>query len=512
MASDRDYQPIGYAWLAEEFKVAAMPHFVESFVAKPGERKTIEQADGRIREIYPWSQVKAQSVTDHLEFALKREGLHLQLLRAVLPQVPADQIRAIVQAKPTGANVRRLWYLWETFTGERLPIADLAMGNYLPLADHELYYSGGIDGRLSRWRLVGNLIGNIHFSPILRRTARLQAWDVAGLADKCRHVLDQYPANLYQRALTWLYAKETKSSYAIEHEVADEPRAGRFIALLRGAGEKNYFSEDALCALQKAIVDPRFATDHYRTTQNFVGQTLGPGHELVHLVPPKPGQNLSFLMGHWAMVAHNLLSMPSVPAVSAAAIVSYLFVYFHPFLDGNGRIHRFLIHHFLARRRFGPEGVILPVSAVMLNRPADYDASLEAFSKPLLERTEFQLSPLHDMTVTNETLDHFRYIDCTAMAEALYSFVAETIETELPRELAFLRSYDVARAAMREVVDLPEPHANLFLKLALQNQGRLSKNKRSIPQFEKLTDAEITGLEDAIRTAYADHMPEPGAL
>ena len=148
----------------------------------------------------------------------------------------------------------------------------------------------------------------------------------------------------------------------------------------------------------------------------------------------------------------------------------------------------------------------------MLNRPKDYDASLEAFSVPLKQRSEYTLTELNEMTVTSKTLDHFRYIDCTVMAEALYSFVAETIEKELPRELAFLRCYDVARAAMREVVDLPEPHANLFLKLALQNQGRLSRSKRSIPQFEKLTDSEITGLEEAISTAYSGHMPESGSV
>jgi Fic family protein len=46
--------------------------------------------------------------------------------------------------------------------------------------------------------------------------------------------------------------------------------------------------------------------------------------------------------------------------------------------DGNGRIHRFLIHNILARRKFTPEGLMFPVSAVMLKNPADYDASLEA--------------------------------------------------------------------------------------------------------------------------------------
>ena len=81
------------------------------------------------------------------------------------------------------------------------------------------------------------------------------------------------------------------------------------------------------------------------------------------------------------------------------------------------------------------------------------------------------------MTVNNATGDHFRYIDCTAMAEALYSFLNETIEKELPGELAFLQFYDRAREAMRDVVDLPEITANLFLRLVHQNGGRLSKAK-----------------------------------
>lgn len=511
MAADKTLHPIGYAWLADHFKVAAMPHFVESFVAKPGGRKTIEQSDGRRQEIHPWTSIKLETVFDHLEFALKREGLHLELLCAVLPQLPAKEVQVFIRATPTGATARRLWYLWERLTQQKLDIPDLTMGNYIALADPEVYYTGE-EVRHGRWRVINNLIGHIYFSPMLRRSQKLVGWEKAGLAEKCRQVLDQYPPNLYQRALSWLYSKETKSSYAIEQEVADETRTGKFIGLLRAAGEQEYFSEKALCALQQAIVDPRFASKTYRTTQNFVGQTLAPGVEEVHLVPPKPGLNLSYLMERWADVAENLSTLNHVSPVSAAAIVAYLFVFFHPFIDGNGRIHRFLIHHVLARRKFGPDGIVFPISAVMLNRPKDYDGSLEAFSLPLKQRSEYTLTEMNEMTVTNETLDHFRYIDCTVMAEALYSFVAETIEKELPRELAFLRCYDAARTAMREVVDLPEPHANLFLKLALQSQGRLSKKKRAIAQFEKLTDAEITGLEDAIRAAYADHMPEPGTV
>ena len=40
-----------------------------------------------------------------------------------------------------------------------------------------------------------------------------------------------------------------------------------------------------------------------------------------------------------------------------------------PFEDGNGRIHRFLIHNILARQGFTPEGVMFPISAPMLKNP-----------------------------------------------------------------------------------------------------------------------------------------------
>ena len=49
----------------------------------------------------------------------------------------------------------------------------------------------------------------------------------------------------------------------------------------------------------------------------------------------------------------------------------------HPFTDGNGRTHRFLIHDILARLRFvEPATLHFPVSATMI-RNADYDEVLE---------------------------------------------------------------------------------------------------------------------------------------
>ena len=69
----------------------------------------------------------------------------------------------------------------------------------------------------------------------------------------------------------------------------------------------------------------------------------------------------------------------------------------HPFEDGNGRIHRFLKHNILSLKELVPRRLMLPVSAAMLKNSADYDASLEAFSRPLLQLIDYQLDEMGQM-------------------------------------------------------------------------------------------------------------------
>ena len=85
----------------------------------------------------------------------------------------------------------------------------------------------------------------------------------------------------------------------------------------------------------------------------------------------------------------------------------------------------------------------------------------------------------------------------------LFSFVEETIEKELPSEILFLQQYDSARKLMREVVDLPNRPADLFVRLCLQGNGVLSKGKRQLPEYSVLSDDEIAGLEAAVSEAFA---------
>jgi Fic family protein len=502
---------IGYAWLAERFAVVTLPYWRESRALTKGVRRLVEK-DGRQVEYFPATRDLGDNVFAHLEFGLKREELHLELLRKVLPKLEAAEVAAHVRSKPTGRYARVIWWLYEEFTRTRLDLPDLEMGGYVDLLDEGIYVAGPVR-KVKRQRINVNLLGSLDFAPMVRRKG-LGDWSEEALRKRCEEIAGEYPPEIFQRAVRYLYAKESKSSYEIERETPDQKRAEKFIGLLEQAWHRSFLKKDALVELQKAIVDPRYANDGWRSSINeqvYVGETLGPGHERVHFAAPKP-EDLDELMDAFLLMARSIttrrektnlgmvVSVPSrVPTLVAAAVVSFGFDFLHPFSDGNGRIHRFLLHHVLARNGFGPKGIILPVSAVILNRPREYDHALESFSKPLMQLVEYTLDDRQRMTVTNDTADFYRYIDCTELTRITIDFIRETIETELPAELQYLASYDDIRAKMRDIVELPDRIADLFVKLCRQNSGTLSKKKRKLPEFEPLTDDEIAAMEAVIQ-------------
>lgn len=494
--------PAGYLFLQERHGMNCLPHHVTSYIASQGGRQT-HSIPGKSEEIYPQAYWPGDSDFEHLEFALKYEGLHLQLLRTLLPRLPKDQLTAYILSKPTSKYVRRIWFLYEEFAGQHLDLPDVTQGNYVDLLDSRVYYTGP-GKRSPRHRINNNLLGTMEFSPLVRRTKALRMAEDRDLGKRCLEIIEQIPPEIYSRALQYLYTKETKSSYAIERETPHEKRAQVFARALREASQKDYLLKDSLVSMQQAIVDPRYANKGWRDSLNeqiYVGRSISLNEEEVHFIGPKP-QDLPKLMGSYLEAARNILNSDLHPII-AAAVISYAFVFLHPFSDGNGRLHRFLIHYVLSYLSFTPEGVVFPISATMLHRSQDYDASLESFSKALLPLVEYNLDATGRMTILNETCDFYRYVDYTFIAEKLFSFVEDTIEKELPAEIRFLTQYDTTRQLMSHVVDLPNRHADLFVRLCVQNNGTLSKSKRLLSEFAALSDEEIAGLEAAVREGYA---------
>lgn len=493
-----EYRPAGYAYLLDMLGLAGMPHWHTSFVSSSGSHRSKVQ-DGFIEDIYPARYWPGEKAGDHLVFALKYDGVHPGLLARIFEKLSQEDLTDYIKSRPTGKYARRIWFFYEFLTGKQLPVDDIASGNYVDALEASKYYTVLNGEKSPRHRIVNNLLGPRAFCPVVRKTEKLSSMDSSNLRKRCEDILTAYPPELLRRALGYLYNRETKSSFAIEHIKPNASRTEKFVASLERAGRIDFCTKERLLELQNRIVDPRFKGSDYRVSQNYVGQTVAYQQEVIHYICPKPGDLPNLMEG--LIDSHNRMKAGGVSPVIHAAAIAYGFVFLHPFEDGNGRIHRFLIHNILSLREMVPDGLMFPVSAVMLDNPADYDASLEAFSRPLLQLIDYRLDETGEMTVDTDTACWYRYMDMTSQAEALYGFVTRTIEEELVKELGFLASYDTTRKAIQDIVDMPDRLIDLFIRLCLQNGGSLSADKRTA-HFDFLTDEELSAMERAVKDGH----------
>lgn len=505
---DRTYGAAGYEFLIRELAIEVVPNWHETYVSEGNLRHTRESGD-RVRDTYPSPYWPGDGIGEQLEFALKYDGTNPQILSAVFRALSAKQLvqfSKYVGGKRLGKYRRRLWYWFELSTGQTLSLQSLDRGPYVALLDDGEQYTAK-PRRVQRQRLMDNRLGGDSFCPTVRRTATLTTFESAGLDLQATDLVASCPPDVLRRAMQYLYTKETKSSFAIEHEQPTADRTARFVALLHAAERDDFVHRSMLIGLQNQIVHPEYRESDYRTTQNYVGETVTFGRERMHYVSPRPQDVQSLMDG--LVVAHRRMENGHVPPVVQAAVVAYAFVFIHPFEDGNGRAHRFLIHNVLARRGFTPPGLIFPVSAVMLENKAAYDGSLEAFSVPLMRLVEYTLDEQGRATVQNDTLPCYRFIDLTSQAEALYGFVKATIDTELTNEIRYLRHYDRAKRLVQTVADIPDRLIDLFIHCCAQNHGKLSTGKRK-SLFGRLTDDEVDRMEQAIQRAQVEVTEEQG--
>ena len=422
----------------------------------------------------------------HLTFALKYEGLDLAVLKRLFLAVDAAEIESIVLDTPTGGYARRLWFLYEWLTGQRLNLPDATRGDYVPVVNPR--HQWAVPGEnATRHRVRNNLPGTPDFCPLVQRTATLEEFVNLDLAERARAVVAAVPSDLLARTAAFLLLKDSKSSYAIEGERPPQNRVQRWGRAIGEAGRQP-IDLDELLRLQRIVIgDDRFVHLGLRIEGGFVGEhdrdtsTPIPDH-----ISARREDLASLIEG---MVAFDRGPATTLNPVIAAAALAFGFVYVHPFEDGNGRIHRYLIHHVLAQRGFNPPGVVFPVSAAILDRVDAYGAVLEDYSRRLLTLIEWEPTERGNARVLNDTADFYRFFDATPHAEFLFDCVRTTIEEDLPNEVEFLRRYDQFTGRLQAIVDMPDRTANLLFRSLHQNGGRLSRRARE-REFEALTDEE----------------------
>jgi Fic/DOC family len=486
-------KPVGYAALIDAYGLM-VPLPLQLFAI--GQRHKIFAQD-RWRILTPRHDPSA-TLEGHLTFALKYEGIDLVVLKRLFQTVDPSIITELVRTKPTGAYARRVWFLYEWLLGEQLELPGLDRGTYVPVVDPDMQWAG--DGvNAPRQRVRNNLPGTPAFCPMVFRTETLERFTSMNLGEKARAIAAAVPANLLARTAAFLLLKDSKASYVIEGESPPQDRIQRWGRAIGEAGRRTLDIGELLRLQRIVIGDARFVRLGLRTEGGFVGEHDRDSHMPLPQHISARHEDLNSLVD--GLIAFDRHAAHQIDPVIAAAVLAFGFVYIHPFEDGNGRLHRYLIHDVLAMRDFNPPGVVFPVSSAILDRIDDYRRVLETYSQRLLPIVQWKPTPSGNVDVVNDTGDFYRFFDATPHAEFLYACVARTIEEDLPNETDYLRRYDIFRAGIEAMIDMPDQTIDLLFRMLRQNGGQLSQRAQQ-NEFALLNLEEVLRVEQVYAQAF----------
>ncbi len=364
-------------------------------LAKPAEisgsvNRRLDSAD---RALFPRGVAIEDTLVGHLEFALRHEGVNLELIDALFEHLPPQDLLARLDAAPNGAHIRRACHLWEWLTERELPAGASPAGGYVEL----------------------------------------------------------FPADDYVTA-----AQPTKD---------------------RRFRVRNVYSQEA----------------SYRTRQNWLEDATG---RVTFF--PVPQAELARAMRGWEAFINDDHRCTDVLIKAAAA--AFGFVYRHPFMDGNGRLHRFLIHHVLTHSGLLPTGTVVPVSAVILKNIPAYLEVLSTFSTAVTRLWRYVRAEDAPHVSAHPGSRAYRFFDASREVAFLHRMIQQAVEDEIPRELAWLTGYDNAFAQLDAEFDLPRKDLSALIRMTQSSQGRLSARRRK--QYFHLPADVLDRVEEVVRESF----------
>jgi hypothetical protein len=482
---------IGYEHLIRRFSLDVRPLQTPATTSASVNRRV----DAPNQMLFPKNVAIEDSPVGHLEFALRHEGVNLEVIDAVFEHISAEELVSALESAPNRATIRRACFLWEWLTGHTLSFTATLNAGYVDLFPPDIYVTATKPTSNQKFRVRNNALGNADFCPVVRRAAVAGSPSLAELMEQAKRTLETLTDPvLYERAVNYLYLSETRSSYAIERETPSSDKQERFVQLLRRVGETAAVSEEWLVSLQNAIVRDVYSQEaSYRATQNWLEDGLG----RVTFFPPPP-KDLRRAMSGWEAFVNDATRCEHSLVKTACA--AFGFVYLHPFLDGNGRLHRFLIQHVLAPSSPLTGGALVPVSAVILKNIPEYQGVLNGFSRPVTQLWRYQRADVTPVVVHSPGGRAYRFIDATAEVGFLHRMIRRAVEDEIPKELAWLSGYDKAYQQLDAELDLPNKDLSALIRMIQANKGVLPENRRK--QYVHVPKQILDRIEQVVREAF----------
>ena len=431
----------GYAFLLQKFQITGMHHWHTSSVLVSGTRKT-RKRNGIIEDMYSPRYWPGDTVADHFEFALKYDGVNLEILSVLFERVSESELAQFIRDKPTGRYSRRLWFFYEYITGRRLPIEDCITGNYVDALDGDFYYTLPKGERSRRHRVVNNLLGAPRYCPIVRKTRVLGAFATLQLQKRSFDMLTSFSPEIVERTSMTLIEREVAAVHAQDRYPLSPESRDRFLELLR---ESESWTALSLSLLQQMHRKVSGREDAFTEDRRGVLEAM--------------------------METHDRLSTRAVAPVVHAAVIASGFLIISPLSSANTMVHRMLLHHILALRQLVHSPIVLPIFSD---------------GKENARHTELRT---------------YRFMDLTEVTEHLALRISTAFEDVLLQELNSLTRYERVKDQLVHIIKMPDRLVDLFIDTCIRNEGVIPQDVK-MDSFNFLTPAELSRMEQTVQSIY----------
>jgi hypothetical protein len=493
-------KPVGYSYLNKCYNLLLPKLGLEVYQDPKADEERLVNYGASKRKILPGHRKSIDTPYENMAAAIKYQGIRLHIFSAIFKKVDVSELTKFILDKPNSKYNRVIWYLYEWLTGNLLDIKNATSGNYVKLFDEKFYYTLQEGDKDKRTRVINNAIGTREFCPTIRKTpeiinlAKIDVYETA--YSEMQKLGEALSSDVIGRSINYLYTKETKSSTEIEKEQPDKKKMQRFLNCIKNAGLFE-LTKEKLIDLQNKIVEDKAKTDDYRSCEIYIGSTIqkyGFTDEDVHYVGAL-SEHVPGMMDGLLSTHERLMIDAQVPSLMHATVISFGEVYIHPFDDGNGRIHRYLIHDVMKQRE-PDHKFIIPISSAILKNSEQYDEVLESISRPIMSMLDWELDDENgNKVLIHNDIDYmYRYPDYTEHVKFVYSMMNTAISIELIEEMCLIMVFDSIKNKINGISDIPNNTLDKIVSIIINGGGSISKAKLKYVS-EHIDSALIEGIE-----------------
>jgi hypothetical protein len=424
--------PLGYQALIEKFHLSVIPHFCASFASKTASRKRVIKNDAQEIHLYPMSYL-VKSAYEQLVFAVKYEGINLGILRALFPCFSKKEFELFIEQNKGKGEVRKIWYLYELLTASLCNLPDMTKGSFVALLDPKKYYTTH-PIKAKRHLVLDNLLGTRDFCPMVLRTKKLQSFEKKKLEKIAKPLLRKNGYKMPVAPICQTTEQTQSKAKLLEMERANEKRHKRFISLLKEADRFHELTEKTIIDLHNKAVGPGAIEKTFRKHQNYLAydDDYLAKKERICRISPKPEDVETLMKG--LLECYKRMKKSAVHPVIIATSISFGFSIIHPFGDGNGRVQLFLLYFILLHSSFSAAAHLSVCTLIQFFYLPGFNAAIRNFDQALLSLVKFTLHKDETLTVHGQTLNLYRSIEFSKMAEFLFSYLEEKVREIQPIE------------------------------------------------------------------------------